>query len=108
MSEVADKAAGEPLKVALLGCGVVGSSVARMLTTAADDLAARVGRPLELVGIAVRRAGRDRSDLPVDPSLFTTDAESLVTGPTSSSRSSAASSRPAASSSRRWSTAPPS
>ena len=45
----------------------------------ADDLAARVGRPLELVGIAVRRAGRDRSDLPVDPSLFTTDAESLVT-----------------------------
>ena len=79
MSEVVDTAAGEPLKVALLGCGVVGSSVARMLTTAADDLAARVGRPLELVGIAVRRAGRDRSDLPVDPALFTTDAESLVT-----------------------------
>jgi homoserine dehydrogenase len=79
VSEVGSKAAGEPLKVALLGCGVVGSSVARMLTTQAGDLAARVGRPLELVGIAVRRAGRDRSDLPVDPSLFTTDAESLVT-----------------------------
>ena len=79
MSEVGSKEAGEPLKVALLGCGVVGSSVARMLTTQAGDLAARVGRPLELVGIAVRRAGRDRSDLPVDPSLFTTDAESLVT-----------------------------
>jgi homoserine dehydrogenase len=72
--------AGEALKVALLGCGVVGSSVARMLTEHADDLAARIGRPLELVGIAVRRAGRDRSDLPVDPALFTTDAESLVTG----------------------------
>jgi homoserine dehydrogenase len=71
--------AGEPLKVALLGCGVVGSSVARMLVEHADDLAARIGRPLELAGIAVRRAGRDRSDLPVDPSLFTTDAESLVT-----------------------------
>jgi homoserine dehydrogenase len=71
--------AGEPLRVALLGCGVVGSSVARMLVEHADDLAARVGRPLELVGIAVRRAGRDRSDLPVDPSLFTTDADSLVT-----------------------------
>jgi len=79
VSEVGSKEAGEPLKVALLGCGVVGSSVARMLTTQAGDLAARVGRPLELVGIAVRRAGRDRSDLPVDPSLFTTDAESLVT-----------------------------
>ena len=70
--------AGAPLRVALLGCGVVGSSVARMLTDQADDLAARVGRPLELVGIAVRRAGRDRSGLPVDPALFTTDADSLV------------------------------
>lgn len=79
MSESQQVTAGEPLKVALLGCGVVGSSVARMLVEHADDLAARIGRPLELVGIAVRRAGRDRSDLPVDPALFTTDAESLVT-----------------------------
>lgn len=71
--------AATPLRVALLGCGVVGSSVARMLTEGADDLAARVGAPLELVGIAVRRAGRDRSDLRVDPGLFTTDAAGLVT-----------------------------
>jgi homoserine dehydrogenase len=69
----------DPLRVALLGCGVVGSSVARMLTEHADDLAARVGRPLELVGIAVRRPGKDRSGLPVDPALFTADAESIVT-----------------------------
>ncbi|MFC8504541.1 homoserine dehydrogenase [Pedococcus sp. NPDC057267] len=68
-----------PLRVALLGCGVVGSSVARMLTEHADDLAARVGRPLQLVGIAVRRPGRERPDVPVDPSLFTADAEELVT-----------------------------
>ncbi|HEU4910265.1 MAG TPA: homoserine dehydrogenase [Actinomycetes bacterium] len=66
------------LKVALLGCGVVGSEVARLLVTHADDLAARVGRPLELAGIAVRRPGRARGDLPVDPSLFTADAEALV------------------------------
>ena len=33
-----------PLRVALLGCGVVGTQVARLLTTHADDLAARVGR----------------------------------------------------------------
>jgi homoserine dehydrogenase len=70
---------GNPLKVALLGCGVVGSSVVTMLADHADDLAARIGRPLELVGIAVRRARRDRSALPVDPALFTTDAEELVT-----------------------------
>ena len=79
MSDSQKVTAGEPLKVALLGCGVVGSSVARMLTQHADDLAARVGRPLELIGIAVRRAGKDRSDLPVDPALFTTDAESIIT-----------------------------
>ncbi len=69
---------GPALKVALLGCGVVGSEVARLLSTHADDLAARVGRPLELAGIAVRRPSRARGDLPVDPSLFTGDAESLV------------------------------
>ncbi|WP_068434079.1 homoserine dehydrogenase [Piscicoccus intestinalis] len=69
--------AGGPLRVALLGCGVVGSSVARLLLANADDLAARVGRPLELVGIAVRRLGRDRAGLPQE--LFTTDAEELVT-----------------------------
>src|SRR5262245_49642719 len=68
-----------PLRVALLGAGVVGGAVARLLTEHADDMAARVGAPLEIVGIAVRRAGRDRSDLGVDPSLFTTDADDLVT-----------------------------
>jgi homoserine dehydrogenase len=38
-----------------------------------------VGRPLELAGIAVRRPGRARGDLPVDPALFTDDAQALVT-----------------------------
>ena len=69
----------QPLRVALLGCGVVGSSVATMLVTQAQDLHERVGRPLELVGIAVRRLDRDRATVPVDPSLFTTDAAELVT-----------------------------
>ena len=69
-----------PLKVALLGCGVVGSEVARLMTTTAADLAARVGAPLELAGIAVRRPNRVR-DLPVDPGLFTTDAMGLASRP---------------------------
>ncbi|MGN6752205.1 MAG: homoserine dehydrogenase [Intrasporangium sp.] len=67
------------MRVALLGCGVVGSAVARLLTEHAEDMCARVGAPLEIVGIAVRRPGRDRSDTGVDPALFTTDAEELVT-----------------------------
>ncbi|UFR07363.1 MULTISPECIES: homoserine dehydrogenase [Streptomyces] len=65
-----------PLKVALLGCGVVGSEVARIMTTHADDLAARIGAPVELAGVAVRRPGKVREG--IDPSLVTTDATALV------------------------------
>jgi homoserine dehydrogenase len=65
------------LRVALLGCGVVGSEVVRLLHEQRADLAARVGAPLELAGIAVRRPQRSR-DLPVDQALFTADAAALV------------------------------
>jgi len=65
-----------PLRVALLGCGIVGSEVARLITGQAEDLRARVGRPLELVGIAVRHDDRERPG--IDAALFTTDGESLV------------------------------
>ena len=68
---------GQPLKIALLGCGTVGSEVVRLLHSSADDLTARVGAPLELAGIAVRRLQKQR-DLPVDDALFTTDAAALV------------------------------
>jgi homoserine dehydrogenase len=77
--EPVERPADEPLRVALLGCGVVGTQVARLLTTHADELAARVGRRLELVGIAVRRTGRDRGTAGVPVELFTTDALDLVT-----------------------------
>jgi homoserine dehydrogenase len=69
--------APQPLRVALLGCGTVGSEVVRLLDSSAADLAARIGAPLEIVGIAVRRLGRERG-LPVDDALFTTDAAGLV------------------------------
>ncbi|MHB8961359.1 MAG: homoserine dehydrogenase [Candidatus Limnocylindrales bacterium] len=65
------------MRVALLGCGTVGAEVVRLLHTSGDDLTARVGAPLELAGIAVRRIGKAR-DLPVPDELFTTDAEGLV------------------------------
>ncbi len=79
MTEHKTQSAKPTIRVALLGCGVVGSSVARMLTENADDLAARIGAPVELVGIAVRRIGKDRTDLAVPEHLFTTDAADLVT-----------------------------
>ena len=65
------------VRVALLGCGVVGTEVARLLVASQRDLAARVGAPLELVGIAVRDVEVPRDPV-VDPALLTTDAEALV------------------------------
>jgi homoserine dehydrogenase len=67
----------QPVKIGLLGCGSVGSEVAVRLLTHGDDLAARIGAPLELAGIAVRRSGRPRDDR-IDPALLTTDAEGLA------------------------------
>lgn len=66
------------VRLALLGCGTVGSQIVRLLHDQADDLAARVGARVELAGIAVRRPDRDRGGLPVDPDLFTTDALDLI------------------------------
>ncbi|WP_407552227.1 homoserine dehydrogenase [Streptomyces sp. Pv4-95] len=67
------------LKVALLGCGVVGSDVARYLERHAADLTARIGAPVELAGIAVRQAGLPRPGVPEH--LITTDADELVRRP---------------------------
>jgi homoserine dehydrogenase len=68
------------LKVALLGCGTVGSEVYRLLTQQSADLAARIGARLEVTGVAVRRPGRARS-VAVDPALLTADSMELVTRP---------------------------
>ena len=68
------------LKLALLGCGTVGSAVYRLLAQQSDDLAARIGARLEVAGVAVRRPGRARA-VPVDAALLTGDAMELVTRP---------------------------
>jgi homoserine dehydrogenase len=68
-----------PLNIALVGCGTVGAEVYRQLEHQSADLAARIGAPLRIAGVAVRDAGRERGG--VDRSLLTTDAMSLVTRP---------------------------
>ncbi|OYD71282.1 homoserine dehydrogenase [Rhodococcus sp. OK302] len=70
-SESAHRAIG----VAVLGLGNVGSEVVRIIREQAEELEARIGAPLELRGVAVRRIGSDRG-IPED--MQTTDAESLV------------------------------
>ena len=63
-----------PVRVALLGCGTVGGEVVRLLHEQADELAARAGSPVELVGVAVRRPHKH----PELGELLTTDASGLV------------------------------
>jgi homoserine dehydrogenase len=70
-----------PLRVALLGCGTVGSEVFRLLREQATDLAARVGAPLQVVGVAVRDPAGRAQTAGVGPDLVTTDAMALVTRP---------------------------
>ncbi|HUJ04770.1 MAG TPA: homoserine dehydrogenase [Streptosporangiaceae bacterium] len=71
---------GAPLRIALLGCGTVGSQVARLLTEQAADLAARAGGPLQIAGIAVRRPELARIAA-VDRALITGDAAALIARP---------------------------
>ena len=66
-----------PVRVALLGCGTVGTEIVRLLREQAGELAARAGAPVELVGVAVRRPHRH----PELGELLTTDAQGLVARP---------------------------
>ena len=61
--------------VAVLGLGNVGSQVVRIIEESADDLTARIGAPLVVRGIGVRRVAADRG-VPLE--LLTDDIEALV------------------------------
>jgi homoserine dehydrogenase len=65
----------KPIGIAVLGLGNVGSEVVRIIEESAADLAARIGAPLELRGIGVRRVAPDRG-VPVE--LLTSDVDALV------------------------------
>ena len=67
------------LKVGMLGAGVVGSQIARLLIANKSDLASRAGANLELVSIAVKDSKLKRDGIPA--ALLTTDAKSIVNDP---------------------------
>lgn len=67
------------LGIGMLGCGVVGSQVARLLTEDSGDFAARSGAKLSLKKIAVRDVSAKREHVKSD--LLTKDSDSLVTDP---------------------------
>ena len=63
----------------MLGCGTVGSQIARLLVANKADLTSRAGAQIELVKVAVRDAKVKRDGVP--DNLITTDANSIVNDP---------------------------
>jgi homoserine dehydrogenase len=59
-----------PLRIALAGLGTVGAGVIRLLETNGALIAARAGRPIEVVAVSARNRGKDRG---VDCSAFAWD-----------------------------------
>jgi homoserine dehydrogenase len=67
------------LKVGMLGCGVVGSQIARLLVENKSDLTSRAGANLELAKVAVKNINTKREG--ISSSLLTDDAKSIVNDP---------------------------
>ncbi|HXW23495.1 MAG TPA: homoserine dehydrogenase [Xanthobacteraceae bacterium] len=51
---------GAPLKVGLAGLGTVGATVVRLIARQREALAARCGRPIEVVAVTARSRAKDR------------------------------------------------
>ena len=66
--------------IGLLGLGVVGSGVARILHEKADVYARQIGVPLELRRVLVRDLKKERN-FPVSPALVTTDPSEILGDP---------------------------
>src|SRR5579862_4055797 len=71
------RAPDAPVRVAILGCGNVGSALVELLTTRADAIAAATGVRFEIAGVAVASLDRPRPSA-VPNSLVTADAKGLV------------------------------
>lgn len=68
------------IRVGLLGCGNVGSAVARMLHEHTGQIQARSGARVDVARVAVRHLGRGR-EVPIPREAFTTDAGAVVADP---------------------------
>ena len=68
------------LRVGLLGCGTVGTAVARLLHDHREDIARRAGCRLEVSKVAVRDPSK-RRDVPLHPSAFTADPMEVIDDP---------------------------
>lgn len=71
---------GEPIGVGLLGCGVVGGGVLRLLQANAEAFQARVGVPLEIRRVLVRDKDKPRV-AELDRAVLTTDPDVILSDP---------------------------
>lgn len=71
------KLTADPVKIAILGCGTVGTQVVRLLTEQAEDMAARIGASAQISGIYVRDASAPRDSV-VPAHLLTSDLDGLI------------------------------
>jgi homoserine dehydrogenase len=70
----------EPLGIALIGCGTVGSGVARLLLEEPERLSARAARPLQLRRVVVRDTAKQRP-VRLPRELLTTDLHAVLRDP---------------------------
>src|SRR5262245_63284223 len=70
----------EPFVVGLIGCGTVGSGVAKLLREEPARLAARAGPPLQLRRVVARDPRKPRPDW-VPKDLLTTDVNEVIRDP---------------------------
>ena len=69
-----------PYRIALIGCGTVGTGVAKLLLEHSERLTARAGQPLELRRIVVHTLDKPR-DRGIPAKLFTTDLRQVIDDP---------------------------
>jgi homoserine dehydrogenase len=82
MNSVKGVQIGAPLlKIGMLGAGVVGGQVARLLVEQNSDLAARSGSQLKLIAISVKDLKKPRPGLTNSEVTITNDGESIVNDP---------------------------
>ncbi len=67
---------GKALTVAVIGAGTVGSEVISLINSQAEDLAIRIGAPLQIIGVGVKDAAKSRPQIASE--LVTDDIYSLL------------------------------
>jgi homoserine dehydrogenase len=70
-----------PVRIGLLGCGIVGGATARILLEHADEVSLRAGTDIEIVRIAVRSLTKPR-EVTLPAEVWTTDPWEVVRDPT--------------------------